>query len=402
MDIFIKHLFSVQSRLLERLPETKRYFYYEIKNTLELSKNPTAILVHGLRGVGKTIALLQNANKYSLYVRADSMAFKKYKLYNVIEFTYKNYNINRFLIDEIQSYENWENEIKDIYDDFPDIELIISGSSSIKNKKKAVDLSRRLKLIHARPLYLHEYVNFKTEKTPNLYSLEEILENPLYIAANIEKQYPNIYYLLHEYIRFGGLPLYFQKPDVIPLITNSLKKIIYVDVPFIVDNLSLRTLKKLENIIVYIAMSKPGEFSYEHVASFTELSKGSVYELISALNEADLLHLLPVATDKSSIKLRKRVKAYFTHPTLRHALLTSIGEKENIGAYREEFFYHHLKTVGNIAYPKRSFKEPDFEVKIGKNTYFFEIGKHKDKQGFINVVDSDKAKFPLYLFGFVR
>ncbi len=401
MEEFIKNLIKIQERIKAQIPKTKRYFYYDLKKALE-SKPPLAVMLYGLRGVGKTVALLQNLNKDSIYFRADHIGFKKYRIYDVVEYLYNNLNIRQFMIDEIHRYEYWQEEIKGLYDDFPDIKIVLSGSSALLARHKSADLSRRLRLIHAEPMKFYEFVEFKTGKKPPLFSIKEIIEEPLKVSMQIEQTYPSVYFLFQEYMRFGGLPIYLRENDVVPLIANAIKRIIYVDVPFIIQNISFRILKKLEIIVLFIALSKPGEFSYETLASITGLSKGSVYELINALVDADLIHFLFASSSKSSVRIRKRAKAYFTHPTLRHALLLSVGEAENIGAYREEVFFHHIKNLGPVGYIKKRLKEPDFELKVGKKTYVFEVGKHKDKQGFINVYDSDKARYPLYMFGFLK
>jgi len=135
-------------------------------------------------------------------------------------------------------------------------------------------------------MYLYEYVMFKTGKKPKRYSLEEMVNNPMKINLEIEQMFPNIYYLLQEYMRFGGLPIYFRNTDVVPLITNAIKKVVYVDIPNILDNVTLKTLKKLENVILYLALSSPGEFSYETVSSSVGMSKGVAYELMSVLHES--------------------------------------------------------------------------------------------------------------------
>jgi len=404
MEDFIKQILQAQSRLADSLPQTKRYFYYSLKE--ELKKKPPLIVgIAGLRGVGKTISLLQNISEEGAFLRADDIGFRKYSLKDVVSYFYSNYNKKIFFIDEVHMYEKWEQEIKGLHDDYPDIKLVLSGSSSIKLRFSGADLSRRMKIIDAEPMFFSEFMEFKTGKKPPLFTLEEIIEKPLEASIEIEKTYPNIAHVLQEYIRLGGLPFYFKDPEVPPLIANGIKKMIYSDIPNAIPNLTLKILNRLEDVILFLAESPPGEFSYDTISSSIELSKGSVYELIQGLKNTGLIDFLKVQSDKSTIKLRKKVKIYFSHPTLRHAILKSAGSAENIGAYREEFFFHHLKfSTDSIGYPKKiGTKEPDFEIRDKGRHYLFEIGKHKEeKKGFINVVDSDKVKYPLYLFGFIK
>ncbi len=149
-------------------------------------------------------------------------------------------------------------------------------------------------------------------------------------------------------------------------------------------------------------LQSPGTVSYDSISNFLTISKGSVYEMLEALVEADLLAPLSVFTSVPSVQIRKRVKFYFSHPSLRHAVLHSLGEGENMGAYREEVFQHHLSFLGPIGYPSHQFKSPDFQIKYRGKVLLFEVGKHGRGKGGINVVDSYDARYPLYLFGFLK
>src|SRR3990167_7502303 len=46
-------------------------------------------------------------------------------------------------IDEIHKYRNWNQELKNIYDSYPKLKVIFSGSSSINLVRGKYDLSRR-------------------------------------------------------------------------------------------------------------------------------------------------------------------------------------------------------------------------------------------------------------------
>jgi len=45
--------------------------------------------------------------------------------------------------DEIHKYDNWSQELKSIYDSFPNLKVIASGSSALEIHKGSHDLSRR-------------------------------------------------------------------------------------------------------------------------------------------------------------------------------------------------------------------------------------------------------------------
>ena len=55
----------------------------------------------------------------------------------------KNIGGKIIVIDEIHKYQNWANEIKTIYDSFPELIIRFSGSSMLNILNEKFDLSRR-------------------------------------------------------------------------------------------------------------------------------------------------------------------------------------------------------------------------------------------------------------------
>ena len=120
----------------------KRYIWDDIHWESRL------IILLGARGVGKTTLLLQYIkknlpiNEETIYASLDDIYFSNHTIIQLVEeFTKRG---GKFLIlDEVQKYTNWAIEIKNIYDNFPEIQIILSGSSTIEILKFEGDLSRR-------------------------------------------------------------------------------------------------------------------------------------------------------------------------------------------------------------------------------------------------------------------
>lgn len=399
MHTFIKNLIK-KDITLRITPQTKRYMLDRLKKEIKTNN----VLMYGLRGVGKTILMRQCATENSIYFSADNIGFQEHSLYNVVSHIIEHEKRDLFFIDEIQTYSRWTAEIKNLIDEYDSVRFVLAGSSAAKLKQTGTDLSRRIKPMEIKPLFLHEFVSFKTGIKPDLFTLEKLLNHPIKCAAEIESKFPHIFELCQEYIRLGGLPIYFSNFDVSPLVVNMLKRVIYFDIPEIIS-VNYSTLKKLDKIILYLANSAPGTFSYEKISRAASLSKGSTYELIHALTETGTISLLQAYSSKAIVEIRKKPKIYFSHPTLRHSLLSAAGDSENIGFYREEFIYHHLQEMCNkIGYPpQKTAQNPDFKIKQEKQEYIFEMGKHrKAKNDAINIVDSSDSKYPMYLFGFLE
>ena len=104
------------------------------------------IAILGARGVGKTTLVLQHIKLYedvdtTLFVYADDLWFSTHSLVALAEMFYT--NGGRVLyIDEIHKYKNWSQEIKNIYDQYPDLKVRYTGSSILDLQKGSHDLSR--------------------------------------------------------------------------------------------------------------------------------------------------------------------------------------------------------------------------------------------------------------------
>ena len=148
----------------------------------EIDWNARLIGLKGARGVGKTTLLLQRCKLYhkldgsSLYVSVDNIWFSEHKLYDFAsDFAKKG---GRYLfLDEVHKYPNWSQELKNIYDDFPELNIVFTGSSLLEIINAKADLSRRAVVYEMQGFSFREYLNMSLKINLQSYSLNEILEN---------------------------------------------------------------------------------------------------------------------------------------------------------------------------------------------------------------------------------
>lgn len=113
------------------------------------------IAIVGSRGVGKTTFLLQylkelksNHEEYkSLYFSYDHPANVDIKLYTLAE-EFAKVEGKYLLLDEIHKYKDFALDLKAIYDFYPDMKVIFTGSSATSIYNSQADLSRRAVLYH--------------------------------------------------------------------------------------------------------------------------------------------------------------------------------------------------------------------------------------------------------------
>ncbi len=384
--------------------KTRRYLYDKI----DLNNKLIAIL--GARGTGKTTLMLQLIKKKyniseSIYLSLDHIFFLDNKLIDIVENFYTRYGIKNFFLDEVHKYKNWQQEVKNIYDFYDDIQIVFSGSSSININQAKYDLSRRCVTYLLNGLSFREFLNIKYGEDLSSYDFEEILENYKDIAFDIAEN-SKILLDFQEYYRYGYYPIYFENDRaIVSKVVNMYEKVVYEDIVEIA-NLNTENLIVLKKLIYFIATMQPGEININNLSRNLKKDNKTILNFIARLEEARLLNLL-LKEGGSSTMIRSPEKMYIENGTLYNAINEEIRNNLNIGNLREVVFVNQIKNSNhNIKYSKEI---GDFIV----SGHYFEIGgksktkrqiKKRKEKAFIvkdDVLYGEKGVIPLYLFGFL-
>ncbi len=346
--------------------------------------------IYGIRGVGKTVLLLQLAElaKNPLYVPADAAYLRRYDIYEIVSHAVaKGYS--EIYIDEIHTKSNWKADLKTLYDE-GDAKIFFTGSSSIKIQEGA-DLSRRAMLYELKPTSFREYLNIKKGAEIRSVSLEEL--------ENEEKRREIAYMLskwsayLGEYYMYGGVLYEDVEKEYPKTILSVVEKMLAVDLPTI-RKVDAGTIDSLYKLLYKIAISGPYEASYSNIASYLGVSKATAKSLVEDLEKMGLV----IGLQPCGGEFRKEPKLFFTIP-FRSALCKSIGAKPDLGALREEFFVNSTNAECYFK-TKRGAKTPDFLLG-GK---VIEVGGEHRKSASVDYVAIDGLNYqgnaiPLFLFG---
>ncbi len=402
-------LFEIQESLFSVLPEKfKRNLYYEI------DWNNRLIEITGARGVGKTVLMLQKTKWFqsqgynALYVSADNPYFYTSSLYD-FAIKFYNYGGTHLFIDEVQRYipkqknTDWATELKAIYDSFPKLNIIFSGSSILRLYKGAGDLSRRKVSYKLNGLSFREYLEFTDIIKFSPLQLTEIIEKHLKIAAQITKNI-KILPLFEKYLQVGYYPFFVETSNFQSFynrLWTVINLIIEYDIPSVVE-IKYETTTKLKKMLSVIATSAPYSAEMKKLSDNLRISDyRMLLKLIDYLDKAELLlQLKPHA--KGNKILQKPEKIYLNNSNLLYAL---DFDSVNKGTVRETFFINQVSENYTVTLPKKG----DFFV---DNKYVFEVGgKNKDfKQiksvdnAYLVIDDVSVGYFnaiPLWLFGFL-
>ena len=379
--------------------ETIRDFVNEIDWSNRL------IGIKGSRGVGKTTLVLQHIRENFapdnsvLYVSLDNLYFSDNKLYDLADVFHKKGGI-LLAIDEVHKYPNWASEIKNIYDDMPDLKIIFTGSSLLHLRQTKADLSRRAVVYEMPGLSFREFLYFQTKQKFQILSLEEILNNHIQISVGlIQKLKPLAFF--EAYLKYGYYPFYMESlPSFYQKLSEIVLTVLEVDIPQFasIQTANIIYLKKLLRII---SSSVPFKPNMNNLSSRTGISLNTMKIYISLLSDAQLVQLLYVP-DKGINSLNKPEKIYLNNSNL---MYSQCEENVNIGNIRETFFFNQLKVKHKV----NASENADFLV---SDKYTFEIGgKNKQGKQIKNIANSFVVKdnieigsdniIPLWMFGFL-
>ena len=123
-------------RHLEYLSDVPTSFERELMKTIDWDSR--LILIRGPKGVGKSTLMLQYilknygvSDRHVLYCSADTGYFTTHTLVDTAAAFVRQGGTHLF-IDEIHKYDGWSKQIKEIYDLFKHLKVVLSGSSLIQ------------------------------------------------------------------------------------------------------------------------------------------------------------------------------------------------------------------------------------------------------------------------------
>jgi len=222
-----------------------------------LSKNRLVGII-GQRGVGKTTLLLQylklnyKITEY-LYILADDVYIINSSIYDIVD-EFVRLGGKVVVIDEIHKYQNWNIELKSIYDSFPELIIRFSGSSMLNILDQKYDLSRRLVISYMGVLSFREYIKLSSNIKLPLLSLEEIVTNHIELSSSLALNNPLLYREFLRYLQIGAYPFFVEDEiEYINKLFNALDKIIAEDIPSLnkIDYSHLNIFKKFIAKLVY-------------------------------------------------------------------------------------------------------------------------------------------------------
>jgi len=372
----------------------------------EVNWNARLIGIKGARGVGKTTLLLQylkinftDNRALTLYVSLDSFAFRGKTLLGLADEFVRNGGKHLFL-DEVHKYPNWAQELKNIYDDYSELQIVFTGSSLLEILNSRADLSRRVVIYHMQGLSFREFIMLETGIYFAPLTLESILKDHLHLAGLINakiKVFPHF----EKYLKQGYYPFYREELDLYEhRVEEVINMMLEIELPLL-RGMDIGLVPKIKQLLVIISESVPFVPNIVNLSQKIEIHRTTLMSYLFYLQELGLTyHLLKEA--RGSVRLQKPAKIYLENTNLMYVLSSFSANRGNV---RETFFANQVGYKHKISFHEKT----DFLV---DNTYAFEIGgKDKSKKQITGIenayIVSDEIeygyqnKIPIWLFGFL-
>ena len=340
-------LFKTYGRLLADTDLSfTRYLYDKINWDNRL------IVIKGAKGVGKTTMLLQHIKRNfqqmekALYVSLDNLWFANHTLLELAEYHYTHGGTHLFL-DEVHKYKGWQQEVKNIYDSYPHLHLVVTGSSMLKLEESlTADLSRRHRA----------------------------------------------YTMYYPFYREEGDGFFDRLQQVIDTVVTT-------EIPA-VSHIEYDSVYKVRQLLAVLAEMKPYTLNISSLCTTLQSSRNNVLKLLDLMDKAALVRRL-YATNGGMNMLTKPEKILFYNTNLMHCLTPQVDS----GTMRETYLASQVGVDHQLYMPSKG------DLVVDDKWLFEVGGKRKDFSQIKNMEDSFVVsdnmeighgnKIPLWLFGFL-
>mgnify|MGYP001566872820 CR=1 FL=1 len=347
-----------------------------LKQILDNLKSKEIIILTGLRRIGKTTIikqtikhLLENKIKPGdiFFISLDSFNLLEFSIHQLIEEFRKIHKKSSsdffyLFLDEVSSRDNFEQELKSIYDN-ENIKVICSSSIATMMRDKKASLTGRTKTIEVMPLSFQEFLIFKEAKIAK--SDSEKLES-----------------YFRDYLKLGGIPYYVLTEDK-SYLNELVESIIYKDIIAYHKIGAEKTIKELF-ILLCQRVGKP--MSYNKIAEILKISVDSAKRFVGYFEKAYLFYIVDRYSKSVNEKTTSPKKVYIGDIGIKN-LITGF---KDLGASYENLVFLNIKDK-NPSYYLEDSVEIDFITEDSIIEAKYNQNLDKKQQELFNSINKNKV-----------
>lgn len=357
------------------------------------------IAIKGSRGVGKTNFLLAFCKEHyeddpsCLYVNINNLFFATEGLFHFVERFYK-LGGKVLLLDQVHKYPNWDKELREAYDHFPELRIVFTASSIVRIKSNKY-LQGIVEMYNLSGLSFREFLELETGHKFPVFAFEEILEHHEEIVEDILARVRPLAYF-GNYLKYGYYPIYLEEKSHIDYLLKNINLTLEFDIPYN-NQIELKYLTKLKQLL-YIVANDNNNVNISKLSHEIGVSRATVLNYLHYMKNARLLTLLfdKESDDENGLKPNQ---VYLHNPNLLNAVCL---DNTDAATVRKTFLVSQLCPIARLNYSENA----DFLVNGRYDIVLRQEGdKRRIKDNLIIMTDmierGKKNIVPLWLTGFV-
>jgi len=330
-----------------------RHYMRQIDKLVQnhFSKQRLVLELLGARQVGKTTLLKRIFPNAQYFLLDNEPVRKSFETFD--QFSYKQIfsNVSKTIIlDEIHLLSNPGRAAKIIFDQFPDKNLIITGSSALNIKNKTAEsLAGRKIEYHLYPLTFAEYLE-QTGGQTHRYNIAETLITGV-ITFNPKTLLFDLRASLERILTTGLYPYLIEHPQDTDYLLNLSDSVIFKD---ILELNLIENRRVALDLLTLLAHQIGNLISYSELSRTLGMDSRTIRKYIEIFEQSYIIFRLYPFSKNARDEIGKSPKIYFHDVGLRNALINNFSSpflRRDGGAIFENFivseFYKlndYLKT----------------------------------------------------------
>ena len=298
------------------------------------------------------------------------------------------------LLDQIHKYPNWDRELREAYDRFPDLQIVFTASSILRVKSNKY-LHGIVEMYNLSGLSFREFLELETGYKFPVYSFEEIVEHHEEIVNDIlEKVRPLAFF--NNYLKYGYYPIYLEEKSHIDYLLKNINLTLEFDIPYN-NQIELKYLTKLKQLLFIVANGN-SNINISKLSAQIGVSRATVLNYLHYMKNARLLTLLfdRESDDENGLKPNQ---VFLHNPNLLNAVCLDQTDSFMI---RKTFLISQLCAVAKLNFSGNEdlFVNQKYEISVRQQG-----DKGRVRDSVILMTDmierGKKNVIPLWLAGFV-
>ena len=300
-----------------------------LKDIIHLLKSREIIFFTGLRRIGKTTLMLMTIEKMInqsgidpmkiLYVSLDDYLIEKNNILDVVEEFRKIHRLkyNEFIylfLDEITYKQDYDIQLKNLYDNHR-VKIFASSSSSSLLKRKKAFLTGRSRILELNPLNFAEFLSFRR------------------LEINPQDSHLTPGYF-EEFLKTGGIPEFVIKNET-RYLQDLVDDIIYKDIAAVHG---IRDIQLLKDYFLLLMERSGKVVSINKIASILKISPDTAKRYLELFADTYLIYLVN-RHGKTNERILSPKKIYAADTGIR-ALFTGYRDK---GSLFENYIFLQLR-----------------------------------------------------------